>query len=56
MMVFHKSVGVKENRATLLCKKNGGDAEICEIEERPRKGCCAQDEAPSRKRPSALFR
>jgi len=26
MMVFLKSVGVKENRTTLLCKKSGGDA------------------------------
>jgi len=33
MMVSLKSVGVKENRTTLLCKKSGGDAEICEIED-----------------------
>ena len=33
MMVFHKSVGVKENRTTLLCKKSGGDAEIREVED-----------------------
>jgi hypothetical protein len=31
MMVFLKSVGVKENRTTLLCKKSGGDTEICEV-------------------------
>jgi len=42
MMVFLKSVGVKENRTTLLCKKSGGDAEICEVEN--------QDAAQSRKR------
>jgi len=48
MMVFLKSVGVKENRTTLLCKKSGGDAEICELED--------QEEARSRKRPSALLR
>jgi len=33
MMVSLKSVGVKENRTTLLCKKSGGDAEICEVED-----------------------
>jgi len=48
MMVFFKSAGVKENRTTLLCKKSGGDAEICEVED--------QEEARSWKRPSALVR
>jgi len=48
MRVFLKSVGVKENRTTLLCKKSGGDAEICHVED--------QDEARSRKRPLALVR
>ena len=33
MMLFLADVGVKENRTTLLCKKSGGDAEICEVED-----------------------
>jgi len=48
MMVSLNSVGVKENRTTLLCKKIGGDAEICEVED--------QDESRPRKRSSALIR
>ena len=32
MILFFADVGVKENRRTLLCKKSGGDGEICEIE------------------------
>ena len=31
MMVFLTSVGVKENRTTLLCKKNGGNAESASL-------------------------
>ena len=34
-MVFLADVGVKVNRKILLCKKSGGDGEICEIEEPP---------------------
>jgi len=30
--VCFADVRVKENRTTLLCKKSGGDAEICEVE------------------------
>jgi len=48
MMVFPKSVGVKKNRPTFLCKTGGGNAEICEVDD--------QDEARLRKRPSALVR
>jgi len=49
MMVFLKSVGVKRNRTTLLCKKSGGgDAEICEVED--------QEEARPWKRPLAPVR
>jgi len=33
MIVFLADVRVKVNRKTLLCKKSGGDGEICEIEE-----------------------
>jgi hypothetical protein len=33
MMVSLTSVGVKENRTTLLCKKSDGDLEICEVED-----------------------
>lgn len=33
MILFFADAGVKENRRTLLCKKSGGDGEICEIEE-----------------------
>lgn len=33
MMVVYADVGVKVNRRTLLCKRSGGDGEICEIEE-----------------------
>jgi len=47
MMVFLKTVGVKENRTTPLCKTSGGNAEIREED---------QDEARSRERPSALVR
>jgi len=35
MMLFLADVGVKENRKSLLCKKSGGDVEICEMEEPP---------------------
>jgi len=37
MMLFFADVRVKENRKTLVCKKSGGDSEICEIEEPPSK-------------------
>ena len=40
----------------LLCKRGGGEEEICEIEERPRKEYRDQGEARPRKRPSALVR
>jgi hypothetical protein len=30
MILFFADVRVKENRKSLLCKKSGGDAEICE--------------------------
>ena len=33
MMVVYADVGVKENRRSLLCKRSGGDGEICEIAE-----------------------
>ncbi len=33
MILFLANVRVKENRKTLLCKRSGGDREICEIEE-----------------------
>jgi hypothetical protein len=32
MMVVYADVGVKVNRRTLLCKRRGGDGEICEVE------------------------
>jgi len=33
MILFLKDVRVKENRKTLLCKRNGGEREVFEIEE-----------------------
>jgi hypothetical protein len=33
MILFLADVRVKDNRETLLCKRSGGDWEICEIEE-----------------------
>jgi hypothetical protein len=41
MMLFFADVRVKENRKTLLCKKRGGTAEICEIEGANLKGASA---------------
>jgi len=35
MILFLADVGVKVNRKTLLCKRGGGDAETCEIEDPP---------------------
>jgi hypothetical protein len=33
MILFLSDVSVKVNRKTLLCKRSGGDREICEVEE-----------------------